>query len=118
VLRDRPKVAWHLLKLLEQRGRIETQAAYRALAERMGLSAEERAVTIGEEKPESRWENECRWAIADLKVEGYAISQPRGVWTITAEGRKQAKYMELEYDKWLAAEVELTILDPGDHRGD
>ena|SRR5579864_8186536 len=100
-LRPQPEIEWHLLHLLNARGRVETQAAYRALARRLRLTPKELDVTVYREKePERAWHYECRQAIRRLRDQGYALPPPpKGVWIITPEGREAARHRTLEYDR-------------------
>jgi restriction endonuclease Mrr len=108
-LRPQPEIEWHLLNLLHLRGRVATQMAYRALAERLRLTAEELAVTIYPERPESAWANECRFAMRRLKDEGYALTLSRGVWAITRKGREIAERRGLEYRSMTLTAEELGL---------
>lgn len=108
-LRPQPEIEWHLLGLLYLRGRVETQTAYRALAERLHLTPKELAVTIYPEKPESAWANECRQAMRRLQDQGYAFRPSRAIWSITPQGREIAQHRGPEYNSTTLTADELGL---------
>jgi restriction endonuclease Mrr len=108
-IRPQPEIEWQLLSLLHLRGPLATQAVYRALADRFQLSAEERKATIGEERPEPAWANECRFAKRRLVDEGCVVSRSRGIWAITSKGSVIAEQRGLEYRSTTRTAAELGL---------
>jgi hypothetical protein len=108
-LRPQAQIEWHLLALLSSREKLETSAAYRALAERLQLTSAELAVIVRAEKPEPAWKYECRQAVRRLKDDGYVISVRRGLWAITTNGREAVSHRGIEYNSTAHTAEELGL---------
>lgn len=74
-----------LLRLLGSRPTgVAIGEAYEAVADALGLSDLQRAVTVASGQP--TYKNRCGWAQDRLKRAGFASSPRRGVWQITERG--------------------------------
>lgn len=77
-----------LLQFLgEQQGPVRTRVVYDALAERLGLSEEDRTARLPS-GGQSVLQNRIGWAQDALKRAGLSSAPSRGQWLITEEGRK------------------------------
>jgi restriction system protein len=77
-----------LLQFLgEQQGPVRTRIVYDALAERLGLSEEDRTIRLPS-GGQSVLQNRIGWAQDALKRAGLSSAPLRGQWLITDEGRK------------------------------
>jgi restriction system protein len=77
-----------LLQFLgEQQGAVRTRVVYDALAERLGLSEEDRAARLPS-GGQSVLQNRIGWAQDALKRAGLSSAPARGQWLITDEGRR------------------------------
>jgi restriction system protein len=77
-----------LLEFLgEQQGPVRTRTVYEALADRLGLSAEDRTSRLPS-GGQSVLHNRIGWAQDALKRAGLSSAPARGQWLITEEGRK------------------------------
>lgn len=108
-IRPQAEIEWQLLNLLYLRGAVPIQEAYRTLADRFELSTEERNAVIGQDKRESAWKNECRFAKRRLDDQGYVISQSRGMWAITPKGAEVARDRGPTYQSSICTAEELGL---------
>lgn len=82
--------------------KLQTGDAYRIVANRLGLSEEQRKVTrddhYGDGRSESAWYNKLQWARRKLKDQNYLdVGAGRGIWRLSEEGIREAKRL-LESD--------------------
>lgn len=96
-LPPQPEVEWQLLALLHLSGTLPIQRVYRELADRFRLNAEQRNLSIGEERPENAWHNLCRQASRRLVDDGLLVRGPKGYWSATPEGHRAATNRGAEY---------------------
>jgi restriction system protein len=71
----------------EQRGPVRTRVVYEALAQRLGLSEEDRTVRLPS-GGQSVFQNRIGWAQDALKRAGLSSAPARGTWLVTEAGRK------------------------------
>lgn len=92
------RVESELLKLLHFSGSLPTQRAYDALADRFGLSQNqrERSMRAGD-RIENAWHNRCRFAKRRLVDHGFADNLRRGIWSLTPRGHDAAEFRGVEY---------------------
>ncbi len=76
--------------LAEQTEPVRTKAVYLALAEVVGLSAEDMSELLPS-RIQPVYQNRIGWAHDRLKRAGYSESPRRGYWMLTAQGREVAK---------------------------
>jgi restriction endonuclease Mrr len=78
---ERAEVKAALLDVLRgTTGPVQARDAAAFVAEKLDVSAEERAIPRSSGKP-TKWENEVQWAYQDLKYEGLAYALHAGLWS-------------------------------------
>jgi hypothetical protein len=89
------KIEKELVKFLAAQSQpIEADKVYGPLADRFALSAAQRTA-VRHDRNEPAWNNLVQQARRRLVTLGYIKKPPpRGVWSLTAAGQKQAEYLE------------------------
>ena len=85
--------------LADKREPVQTKEVYAALAERVGLSPDDRSELLPS-RVQPVYQNRIGWAHDRLKRAGYSESPRRGYWMLTPKGRELA-----ESNSKLAADV-------------
>ena len=82
-----------LEELIAVGGSAEPPDMYQRLSERYFLTEGDLA-ELTEDRSESRWQNTVRFVRLALVEKGFLHREPRGVWRITEQGRKEVRDIE------------------------